>query len=35
MFDVVQDNVIEKVVNNRNENVYLYILIIIENILIF
>ena len=32
MFDVVQDNVIEKVVNNRNENVYLYILIIIENI---
>ena len=24
MFDVVQDNVIEKVVNNRNENVYLF-----------
>ena len=25
MFDVVQDNVIEKVVNNRNENVYTYL----------
>ena len=33
MFDVVQDNVIEKVVNNRNENVctYLYKISLIFN----
>ena len=37
MFDVVQDNVIEKVVNNRNENVctYLYKISLIFNNIVF